>query len=272
MSAQLAHCMKASAYSSGRKKAVNLSHISRLSIMSGSRSAGWDCRQSKKVFALIDRGSERTFVLWNSGPEDIKVAVQRSAETARLLDMYGNELPLQQSGQNWLIDLGKATRHFSLFGGDPADYFFVGSPPVFLIEYSPSEADPIAPRLATDTDIAAEVAAPTPEVSLPSQGDDYGIANGHFYPQARGDRPLSFGYTIVDDALCPCFTQFIALGGVAALGYPASQPYQEGGFVYQATQGALLQWDPATGQMNFANIFDILSANDFDDRSACIGN
>ena len=213
----------------------------------------------------FDRGNERTFVLWNSGPEDVKVAVQRSAETARLLDMYGNELPLQQSGQNWLIDLGKATRHFSLFGGDPADYFFVGGSPVFLIEYSPTDANSIAPRLATDTDIAAEVAAPTPEISLPGQGEDYGIANGHFYPQARGDRPISFGYTILDDTLCPCFTQFNALGGVAALGYPASQPYREGPFVYQATQGSLLQWNPATGQMNFANVFDILSANGFDD-------
>ncbi len=214
----------------------------------------------------FDRDGERTFVLWNSGPEDVLVAVQRSAASARLLDMFGNELPLTQSGAYWLVNLGKATRHFSLFGGDPADYFYIGGAPVFLIEYGPTDAEPIAPKLATDTDIAAEVAAPAPEVSVPSQGDDFSIANGHFYPQARGDRPLSFGYTILDDDLCPCYTQFVALGGVGALGYPASQPYREGAFVYQATQGVLLQWNPAAGVMNIANVFDILSANGFDDH------
>ncbi len=214
----------------------------------------------------FDRGIERTFVLWNSGSDDVWVAVQRSAGTARLLDMYGNELTLQQTGNDWLLNLGKASRHFSLFGGDPADYFFVGGSPVFLIEYNPTSAEPVAPRLAVDTGIAVAVSAPASEADIIGQVEDYGIAGGHFYTQARGDRPISFGYSIVDDTLCPCYTQFIALGGVAALGYPASQPYQEGPFVYQATQGVLLQWDPAAGRMNIANVFDILSANGFDDH------
>ena len=212
----------------------------------------------------FDRGSERTFVLWNSGPSDVTLVVQRSAETARLLDMYGNELYLQQSGNNWLLNLGRASRHFSLFGGDPADYYFVGGPPVFLIEYSPTSADPVAPRLATDFDIALGIAAPAPKVDVLGPAEDYRVASGHFYTQARGDRPPNFGYSIVDDSLCPCFTQFNALGGVAVLGYPASQPYREGAFVYQATQGVLLQWNPVTAQMNFANIFDTLSANGLD--------
>lgn len=213
----------------------------------------------------FDRGNERTFVLWNSGPDDLTVAVQRSADSARLFDRYGRELDLKQSGQNWLVTLGKATRHFSLFGGDPANYFFIGGAPVFLIEYSPTNAEPIAPRQATASEIAAEVAAPKPQAAAPVQGDDFSIANGHFYPQARGDRPLNFGYTIVNDDSCPCYTQFLALGGVGELGYPASQPYQEGPFIYQATQGVLLQWNPETGVMNIANVFDILSANGFDD-------
>jgi hypothetical protein len=215
--------------------------------------------------ATFDRGSERSFVLWNSGPDDVTIAVQRSAETARLFDMFGNELTLLQSGNSWLVDLGRATRHFSLFGGDPASYFFIGGPPVFLIEYNPTNTEPIAPRLATAAEIDANVKAPAPEVSVPTQGDDFAIANGHFYPQARGDRPINFGYTIVNDELCPCYTQFIALGGVGELGYPASQPYQEGPFIYQATQGVLLQWNPESGVMNIANVFDILSANGFDD-------
>lgn len=214
----------------------------------------------------FDRGSERTFVLWNSGPENLAVAVQRSGASARLLDMYGRELPLRQSGDNWLVDLDRATRHFSLFGGDPADYFFVGGPPVFLIEYNQSGAEPVAPRPATGTDVAIAEPAPVPEAVIAGSTHDFVITNGHFYTQARGDRPENFGYAIVDDELCPCYTQFNALGGVRALGYPASQPYREGPFVYQATQGVLLQWDPAAGRMNIANVFDILSANGFDDH------
>lgn len=213
----------------------------------------------------FDRGNERSFVLWNSGPDDLTVAVQRSAETARLFDMYGHELELKQSGQNWLVNLGRATRHFSLFGGDPANYFFVGGAPVFLIEYGSTNADAVAPRQATGAEIAEAVAAPAPQVGIPGQGGDFSIASGHFYPQARGDHPENFGYTIVDDAQCPCYSQFVALGGVGALGFPASQPYREGPFVYQATQGVLLQWNPDTGVMNIANVFDILSANGLDD-------
>ena len=213
----------------------------------------------------FERGNERTFVLWNSGPDDVTVTVPRGAATARLLDMYGKELPLQQSGENWLIDLGKASRHFSLFGGDPAGYFFIGGPPVFLVEFNPTGASPIAPRLVTDRGIAVEVTAPVTEDTATGSADDYRIAGGRFYTQTRGNRPKSFGYSIVDDSICPCFTHFNALGGVAALGYPASQPYREGPFVYQATQGVLLQWNPATARMNIANVFDILSAEGYDD-------
>ena len=101
------------------------------------------------------------------------------------------------------------------------------------------------------------VAAPA---AAQSAGDDFPLADGHFYTQTRGDHPAGFGFAIRDTPSCPCFSQFTALGGVAALGYPASQPYQDGPFTYQATQRALLQWNRVTGTMHFANVFDLLHA------------
>ena len=101
------------------------------------------------------------------------------------------------------------------------------------------------------------VAAPA---AAQSAGDDFPLADGHFYTQTRGDHPAGFGFAIRDTTSCPCFSQFTALGGVAALGYPASQPYQDGPFTYQATQRALLQWNRVTGTMHFANVFDLLHA------------
>ena len=97
-------------------------------------------------------------------------------------------------------------------------------------------------------------------VAAQSAGDDFPLADGHFYTQTRGDHPAGFGFAIRDTTDCPCFSRFVALGGVAALGYPASQPYRDGPFTYQVTQRALLQWNSATGTMHFANVFDLLHA------------
>ncbi len=93
-----------------------------------------------------------------------------------------------------------------------------------------------------------------------SAGDDFALADGHFYTQTRGDHPAGFGFAIRDTTSCPCFSQFTALGGIAALGYPASHPYQDGPFTYQVTQRALLQWNTITGTMSLANVFDLLHA------------
>ncbi|HLZ08149.1 MAG TPA: septal ring lytic transglycosylase RlpA family protein, partial [Chloroflexota bacterium] len=47
-------------------------------------------------------------------------------------------------------------------------------------------------------------------------------------------------------------------GGVAHLGYPASQRFSWGGFVTQITQKAVLQWRPDRGTIDFVNVFDDL--------------
>ncbi len=93
---------------------------------------------------------------------------------------------------------------------------------------------------------------------LPSSGvraapPDLAIPSGHFYSQAGHD---SFGFVIADGGSGKFWTSFQSLGGVDALGYPASFPYQKDGFSYQATQGAILQWRPEQDRAILANTFE----------------
>jgi hypothetical protein len=56
------------------------------------------------------------------------------------------------------------------------------------------------------------------------------------------------------------------LGGTGTLGYPSSWRFVgPDGFIYQATQAALLQWNPEQGQTVLANAFDLLSSANRDD-------
>ena len=98
------------------------------------------------------------------------------------------------------------------------------------------------------------VAPPAWAASAP----DYPIENGHFYTEANGQGggPGEWGYSITDDGGIPFWTAFQQFGGVAVLGYPISQRYQVGAFVYQATQKALLQWDGRN--ITIANVLDQL--------------
>ena len=90
---------------------------------------------------------------------------------------------------------------------------------------------------------------------------DFSVIGGHFYTQAGSGEG---GFAIVDDADGSFWTAFQAFGGVDALGYPASRRFELNGFLYQATQAALLQRDPVSGGVRLANVFDMLSAAGFD--------
>jgi len=97
----------------------------------------------------------------------------------------------------------------------------------------------------------------TPAVAVnPTSG------NRAFYSQAGQGKG---GYWISDDGGMTFYDSFQALGGVDALGYPASQRYQQGGFTYQLTQGAALQWRPELGQAILANTFEWFSTAGQDD-------
>jgi hypothetical protein len=84
-----------------------------------------------------------------------------------------------------------------------------------------------------------------------------------FYPQAGGGQG---GYTISDDGGMTFYSDFQALGGVNALGYPASQRFQMGGFTYQLLQGAVLQWRPDMGHAILANSMDWFTTAGDDDQ------
>jgi len=105
------------------------------------------------------------------------------------------------------------------------------------------------------------VLATLPAVPLfAASGLDQPIMSGHFYKQANGlGGQGSQGFAIWDEDTGPRFFEaFKRLGGVGAIGYPASRPYISEGFLYQATQGALLQYHPGLKQIFLANTFEML--------------
>lgn len=91
---------------------------------------------------------------------------------------------------------------------------------------------------------------------------DYATDKGHFYTQANGF-PIgqsSSGFEISDDGGVPFWREFRMLGGVHVLGYPISRRFEWDGFVCQATQRAVLQWDPGRRQVQLVNVLDDLSS------------
>ena len=88
---------------------------------------------------------------------------------------------------------------------------------------------------------------------------DFAIPNGHFYQQANGqDGAGNTGYAITDDKGIPFWTSFQRLGGVQAVGYPASQRFVWDGFTVQVMQKVVFQWHADTGQVMFVNVLDRL--------------
>jgi hypothetical protein len=84
------------------------------------------------------------------------------------------------------------------------------------------------------------------------QGSPSG-ADSAFYTQAGNG---AGGYEIANTGGIGFYNAFQQLGGVNALGYPASQRFNQGGFTYQALQGAVLQWRPEQNGAVLANTFE----------------
>jgi hypothetical protein len=73
------------------------------------------------------------------------------------------------------------------------------------------------------------------------------------FPQAAQGKGV---YCVTDDGGILFDDAFQWYGGVNALGYPSTQRFQMGGLIYQATQGAVLQWRPDYGHAVLANTFE----------------
>lgn len=112
-----------------------------------------------------------------------------------------------------------------------------------------------------------ELSLPRSQAANASRPQDYDIQNGHFFTQANG-RPLgtsATGFAVTDDDGVRFWSEFQRLGGVAALGYPASNRFVLDGFVTQAFQKVVLQWRPEVNRAYFLNTFDLMHDRGLDD-------
>jgi len=101
--------------------------------------------------------------------------------------------------------------------------------------------------------------------SASNSGEDWPIPGGWFFTQARGDAPEGQGFAVTNEGGVPFWSYFQRAGGVSAIGYPISQRFVWDGFVTQAFQKVVFQWNPASQQVQYVNVFDQLSAAGKDD-------
>lgn len=93
-------------------------------------------------------------------------------------------------------------------------------------------------------------AADTLDFDLPS-----GI--GHFYRQANGrGGEGDAGYAVTNAGGIPFWDEYRRLGGPDVLGYPVSHRFVWDGFVVQAVQKVVFQWEPSARRVRYVNLLD----------------
>lgn len=90
------------------------------------------------------------------------------------------------------------------------------------------------------------------------------IFGGRYYPQAGG-------FAVSDRRGMPFYRGYLALGGVAQLGYPVTRRFYLDGFTCQGMQGGLLQYLPDSNTVVLANTFELLSRYGRDDWLFSLG-
>ncbi len=83
------------------------------------------------------------------------------------------------------------------------------------------------------------------------------VPSGQFFTEL-GENGTGFG--VRNYANGPRFLDaFDRYGGLSVMGFPSSRPWiWPGGFIYQLTQRALMQWSPADGKVRLANTYELL--------------
>jgi hypothetical protein len=132
------------AYTAYQVAARFLSSAERVELLTIDRPDPYNYRRYAARYAwwvhqvVFQRGIERTTVVWNGANASTKVAIPQTGESAILVDRQGAEIALEPAagprGGAWQVTLAPATRHFSLFGGDPPGYHYVGGPPLLVVE------------------------------------------------------------------------------------------------------------------------------------------
>lgn len=155
--------------------------------------------------------------------------------------------------------------------GAPAPSQVPGAQTVPAAAAAPAAAAPGAAGAVqvAPLDQTANACGPSRSVNEQAAGStpetDWALPNGWFFTQARTSTDADQGYSIVDDADAQMWSEFQRLGGWRALGFPASRRFKWHGALSQATQRAVLQWSPVTGQVEFANVLDLMHDENRDD-------
>ncbi len=90
---------------------------------------------------------------------------------------------------------------------------------------------------------------------------DYDLPGGHFYQQANGQGGAgNTGYAITDADSIPFWTTFQQVGGVQAVGYPASRRFVWEGLTVQVMQKVVFQWHPDSRRVMIVNVLDRMHA------------
>ncbi|MBI4492875.1 MAG: hypothetical protein HY690_08800 [Chloroflexi bacterium] len=94
---------------------------------------------------VMDRGSQRVTVLWNSDASPLRVRIPSVGTSARLVNKAGQETPLTPVA-NWLVvDLKPASARGPF---DPDGYFYIGGEPLIIVQEGvPADSPIIEPRL-----------------------------------------------------------------------------------------------------------------------------
>jgi hypothetical protein len=93
---------------------------------------------------VAQKGDMRTYVIWSGSEEAQMASIQPWGAEARLFDQYRQEAPLRRQDGRYAVTVDRATRRFELFGGDPPGYFYVGGPPMVLVEYGVPPDAPVS--------------------------------------------------------------------------------------------------------------------------------
>lgn len=95
-------------------------------------------------------------------------------------------------------------------------------------------------------------------------GADYPVPGGWYYTQATVR--AGFGYSVVDDAMAPMWTEYRRLGGPEVLGFPVSRRYfGPDGLLYQGFERFVLQWRPDEQRAVIANLYEQFTEAGLDD-------
>jgi hypothetical protein len=89
---------------------------------------------------------------------------------------------------------------------------------------------------------------------------DYDLSEpfgAHFFTETNGGNGNT-GFAVSDADGIPFWTYFQQVGGVQTVGYPVSSRFLFQGFVVQAFQKVVFQWQPATQSVAYLNIIDLM--------------